>query len=156
MEQLFAKICEQEKSFGAAPVIPALSFGYVYDVDNPNQHGTYPPILFTSNFAQAYDAYTGDPLFNVTGVPTGTQLLGPSGEQLKLILTNLGNATNPIMYLSQWNSSRLWENIANPWTAAVVNFQHFTTTPPLPASSPNPNSSNVCNCHTTSNRRCCR
>ena len=102
-------------------VIPALSFGYIYDVDNPNQHGTYPPILFTSNFAQAYDAYTGDPLFNVTGVPTGTQVVGSAGEQLKLILTNVGTATNPIVTLSQWNSSRLWENIANPWTGAVVN-----------------------------------
>ena len=102
-------------------VIPPISFGYIYDVDNPNQHGTYPPILFTSNFAQAFDAYTGCPLFNVTAVPTGTQVAGPSGEQLRLILTNLGTATSPVMYLSQWNSSRLWENIANPWTAAVVN-----------------------------------
>jgi hypothetical protein len=101
--------------------IPAISFGYIYDVDNPNQHGTYPPILFTSNFAQAFDAYTGCPLFNVTAVPSGTQVAGPAGEQLKLILTNLGTASNPVMYLSQWNSSRLWENIANPWTGAVVN-----------------------------------
>jgi hypothetical protein len=115
-----------------SPVIPAISFGYVYDVDNPNQHGTYPPILFTSNFAQAYDAYTGDPLFNVTGVPTGTQVVGSAGEQLRLILTNLGTAANPVMYLSQWNSSRLWENIANPWTGAVVNsptmYNYSTTT----------------------------
>jgi hypothetical protein len=109
------------KIIWSSPVIPAPSFGYIYDVDNPNQHGTYPPILFTSNFAQAYDAYTGCPLFNVTAVPTGTQVVGPAGEQLRLILTNLGNTTNPIMYLSQWNSSRLWENIANPWTGAVVN-----------------------------------
>jgi hypothetical protein len=109
------------KIIWSSPVIPALSFGYIYDVDNPNQHGVFPPILFTSNFAQAYDAYTGCPLFNVTGVPTGTQVVGPAGEQLRLILTNLGNATNPVMYLSQWNSSRLWENIANPWTGAVIN-----------------------------------
>ena len=72
MEQLSAKICEQARLFGAALKYPALSFGYVYDVDDPNQHGIYPPILFTTNFAQAFDAYTGDPLFNVTAVPTGT------------------------------------------------------------------------------------
>jgi hypothetical protein len=26
--------------------VPAPSFGYIYDVHEPNQHGTYPPILF--------------------------------------------------------------------------------------------------------------
>src|SRR5665647_574804 len=40
--------------------VPALSFGYIYDVEDPNQHGVYPPILFTSNFARAFDAYTGN------------------------------------------------------------------------------------------------
>jgi hypothetical protein len=129
-----ATVCQDlrtGKIIWSSPVIPAISFGYIYDVDNPNQHGTYPPILFTSNFAQAYDAYTGNPLFNVTGVPTGTQLAGSAGEQLRLILTNLGTATSPIMYLSQWNSSRLWENIANPWTGAVVNspaLYNYSTT----------------------------
>jgi len=34
---------------------------------------------------RAFDAYTGDPLFNVTGVPTGTAVVGSNGEQLKLI-----------------------------------------------------------------------
>ena len=130
-----ATVCQDlrtGKIIWSSTVIPAISFGYVYDLETPNQHGVYPPILFTSNFAQAYDAYTGDPLFNVTGVPTGTALPGPAGEQLRLILTNNGNATNPIMYLSQWNSSRLWENVANPWTLAVVNsptlYNDSTTT----------------------------
>jgi hypothetical protein len=119
------------KIIWSSPAIPALSFGYVYDVDNPNQHGVYPPILFTSNFAQAYDAYTGCPLFNVTAVPTGTQVPGPAGEQLRLILTNLGTTSNPNMYLSQWNSSRLWGNIVNPWTGAVLNsptLYNYSTT----------------------------
>jgi len=114
--------------------IPPISFGYIYNVDNPNQHGTYPPILFTANFAQAFDAYTGCPLFNVTAVPTGTLLPGPAGEQLRLILSNNGNATNPILYLNQWDSSRLWENVGNPWTSptTVVNsptlYNYSTTT----------------------------
>jgi hypothetical protein len=130
-----ATVCQDlrtGKIIWSSTAIPVLSFGYIYDVDNPNQHGTYPPILFTSNFAQAYDAYTGCPLFNVTGVPTGTQVVGPSGEQLKLILTNIGTTSSPIMTLSQWNSSRIWENIANPWTNAVVNsptlYNYSTTT----------------------------
>jgi len=95
--------------------IPPLSFGYVYNLWNPDQHGTYPPILFTANFARAFDAYTGDPLFNVTGVPTGYAAQGPSGEQLRYVIANDGNATNPQYYLSEWNSSLLWANVQNPF-----------------------------------------
>jgi hypothetical protein len=101
--------------------IPSLSFAYVQYLYDPNQHGVYPPILFTSNFARAYDAYTGDPLFNVTGVPSGTAMPGPHGEQLKLILSNLGTSSSHSMYLTQWNSSRIWDCTFNPWTGAVVN-----------------------------------
>jgi len=101
--------------------IPALSFGYIYNLWNGNQHGTFPPILFTANFARAFDAFTGDPLFNVTGVPTGTLSAGPNGEQLRYVLTNTGNSTNPQWYLSQWNSSRLWATFSNPITGLNVN-----------------------------------
>ena len=52
--------------------VPALSFGYIYDVQDPNQHGGYPPILisvspppfigYSANSEwRAFDAYTGDP-----------------------------------------------------------------------------------------------
>jgi hypothetical protein len=88
--------------------IPALSFGYIYDVEDPNQHGVYPPILFTSNFARAFDAYTGNPLFNVTGVPSGGISSGPQGEQLRYVLANAGNTTNPDYRLGEWNSTKLW------------------------------------------------
>jgi outer membrane protein assembly factor BamB len=91
--------------------VPALSFAYIYDVQDPNQHGVYPAILFTSNFAHAYDADTGDELFDVTGVPSATQYqmaAGPQGEQLRYTLSNKGNSTNPNWYLGEWNSSKLW------------------------------------------------
>jgi hypothetical protein len=88
--------------------VPALSFGYIYDVYDANQHGVYPGILFTSNFARAFDAQTGDPLFNVTGVPSGTTSAGAQGEQLRYILTNTGTTANPAYYLAEWNSSRIW------------------------------------------------
>jgi outer membrane protein assembly factor BamB len=100
--------------------IPSLSFGYVYNLWNPDQHGVFNPILFTSNFGQAFDAYTGTPLFNVTGVPSGTSVAGPSGEQLRYVLANAGNTTNPQWYLSQWNSSKLWQYINNPYTSAYL------------------------------------
>ena len=97
--------------------VPALSFGYIYDVQDPNQHGVYPPILFSGGGGffsfgpvtwRAFDAYTGNPLFNVTNIPSGTTLLGVNGEHLILTLTNKGTPTSPNYYLSQWNSSNLW------------------------------------------------
>ena len=87
--------------------VPALSFAYLYDVQDSNQHGVYPPILFTSSW-RAFDAYTGDPMFNVTNVPSGTTILGPNGEHLILSLVNHGTPTAPNYYLQEWNSSRLW------------------------------------------------
>jgi hypothetical protein len=100
--------------------IPSLSFAYIYNLWNPDQHGTFMPILFTSNFGQGFDAYTGTPLFNVTGVPSGTSVAGPSGEQLRCVFANAGNATNPQWYLSQWNSSKLWQYVNNPYTSAYL------------------------------------
>ncbi|MBE3116025.1 hypothetical protein IMZ68_02355, partial [Candidatus Bathyarchaeota archaeon] len=96
------------KVFWVRNDVPALSFGYIYDVEDPNQHGVYPPILFTSNFARAFDAYTGNIMFNVSGVPSGMEAMGPQGEHLRYTLTNLGNSSNPDYRLAQWNSTNLW------------------------------------------------
>ena len=58
--------------------IPQLSFGYTFDVYDPDQHGVYPPILVASVTApdgsttwEFFDGFTGDALFNVTNVPSG-------------------------------------------------------------------------------------
>ena len=79
--------------------MPAPSFGYIYDVQDPNQHGVYPPILIASSGGmspfgymgpelwQAFDADTGDALFNVTNIPQGTAAVGVNGEYLILSLT---------------------------------------------------------------------
>jgi hypothetical protein len=88
--------------------VPPLSFGYIYDLEDPNQHGVYPAILFTSNFARAFDADTGTALFNVTGVPTGTLAKGSNGEQLRYVMSNIGTALNPNWTLAEWNSTKLW------------------------------------------------
>ncbi len=109
--------------------VPALSFAYVYDVEDPNQHGVYQPILFSSaatygpqgTIWRAFDAYTGDPMFNVTNVPSGTSILGPNGEELIITLANLGTPSAPSYYLQEWNSSRLWGN----------NYSGASTSPPV-------------------------
>jgi len=88
--------------------VPSLSFAYIYDTQQPNQHGVMQPVLFTSNFAQAFDADTGNPMFNVTNVPSGISVFGSQGEILRYAVTNCGTATKPDWYLAQWNSSRLF------------------------------------------------
>ena len=103
--------------------IPQLLMGitaYVYD---PDQHGVYPPILVASVIApdgsttwELFDGFTGDALFNVTDVPSGTPQWGPSGEYLQYIITNVGTLAAPDWYLSEWNSSRLWLYDINPYT----------------------------------------
>jgi hypothetical protein len=57
---------------------------------------------------RAFDAETGNALFNITNVPTGTKVLGPQGEVLIYTITNAGTSSNPQYYLARWNSSRLW------------------------------------------------
>ena len=96
--------------------VPPLSFGYIYNLWNGDQHGTFPPILFTSNFARAFDAYTGEPMFNVTNVPSGTAVAGPTGEQIRYVMSNAGTNANPQWYLAEWNSSKLWQYDVNPYT----------------------------------------
>jgi len=123
----------------SSTTMPALSFGYLYDVQDPNQHGVYPPILVATiggSFLgppvpltwECFDAYTGDFMFNVTGVPAGTAVMGPEGEYLIISLVNLGpvNAYGiptgpPQYYLQEWNSSRLWgPNYSGPSTTPPV------------------------------------
>ena len=87
--------------------VPALSFAYIYDVQDPNQHGVYPAILFTSSW-RAFDADTGKEMFNVTNVPSGISVKGSQGEVLIYTVTNCGTSANPQYYLAQWNSSNLW------------------------------------------------
>jgi outer membrane protein assembly factor BamB len=100
--------------------VPPLSFGFIWDHEDPNQHGVYPAILATANFARLFDADTGEPLFNVTGVPSGTAVLGPYGEHLRYVFTNLGNTTNPNWVLAQWNSTKLWNFGTNPYTGGSL------------------------------------
>ncbi len=91
--------------------VPWPSFGYMYAVHEPNQHGVYEPILISQSGPTwlAFDAYTGDPMFNVTNVPTGKSAMGPEGEFLIYVLANVGTPASPQYYLAQWNSSRLWD-----------------------------------------------
>ena len=87
--------------------LPTISFAYIPDVQNPNQHGVFPALLCTSNFGQCYDMYTGQNVFNVTGNPGGTLVMGPNGEYIKYNFFNNGTNSNPDWYLTEWNSTKM-------------------------------------------------
>jgi len=102
--------------------VPTISFAYVYDAEDPNQHGVWPPMLVASVSGgwNVFDAFTGDALFNVTNIPSGTTVLGPNGEYLAIALHNYGSATAPNWYLQEWNSSLLWDgDYSGPSTTPV-------------------------------------
>jgi hypothetical protein len=80
-------------------------FGYLYDYDHYNQHGVVPSNgwLFTSNFGSAYDPLTGKPVgLSLNSVPSGTEVIGPHGEILRIQWSNSGR------WLAQWNSSKVF------------------------------------------------
>ena len=117
--------------------VPAISFAYIYDVEDPQQHGVYPAILFTSNFGRAFDAYTGDALFEVSGVPGGGSFfgpgaavaLGPQGEHLRYVWTNNAGFGQPANYtLGQWNSTKLWTGAGFAGTSTGLSPVPDTTT----------------------------
>ncbi len=121
--------------------VPALSFGYIYDAQNPNQKGVEQPILFTSSFAQAYDAWTGTFLFSCANMPSvGPLTLGPNGEILGFVITNIGAPSSPNWQLAEWNSSNIWNwNVEvgggspspdlTTFTLEVFSFTTFTYVP---------------------------
>jgi hypothetical protein len=86
--------------------VPALSFGYIYDMQNPDYHGVWQPMLVAVSGTSwlVFDADTGDALFTAINVPSGTKAMNPeNGEYLQYVLTNLGTPTKPNYYLGLWN-----------------------------------------------------
>jgi hypothetical protein len=102
------------------------SFGYLPTMDQPNQHGILPDGLLIATTTvtgqgtvwRTYDPMTGvlTPM-TITNVPGGTAVAGPTGEYLKILLTNYGNTTNPNYYLSEWNSTRVFGYYSGTGTA---------------------------------------
>jgi hypothetical protein len=145
------------KTLWVNPNMGAITFAYVYDAEDPNQHGVWPPVLVQSTVSSGlfatgqpgdwygFDAFTGQSIFNVTGIPSGTVILGPSGEVLILSFVNYGPTTTMIIpgygpvtiatgpekvYLQEWNSSRLWDSTySGPSTVPALQ-------PPISGSDP--------------------
>ncbi|MGF3522204.1 MAG: PQQ-binding-like beta-propeller repeat protein, partial [Candidatus Bathyarchaeia archaeon] len=91
--------------------------GQLYLYESFNQHGVIGDgyLLQTSGTTIiVYDARTGKWLFNLTDVPSGTEMRGPSGEILRYVLNVNGK------WLALWNSS------AGPNTPLVLTAGNTT------------------------------
>jgi hypothetical protein len=87
------------------------SFGQLYEYETMNQHGVIPngylwrTVTDASNGGSvwmAYDPLDGNWLFNITNVPSGTQVYGPNGEILVFQMN----------YAQRWLA--VWNNTAAP------------------------------------------
>jgi hypothetical protein len=79
------------------------AFGYYVDVMHANQHGVIPQgVLFSSNFAQGFNPVSGIWMYNVTDVPSGSDVIDEYGAIVRLVWNNNGR------WLAEWNSSRMW------------------------------------------------
>jgi hypothetical protein len=78
------------------------TFGQLYDYESMNQHGVIPNgyMWRTSGTTwMAFDPADGSNLFNLTGVPSGTNAYGPNGEILVYQLNTAGK------WLALWNNT---------------------------------------------------
>ena len=131
----------QNDLIGAPGGLPAINFGYYYDLNDMNQHGTVPTgLLCAANFAAAYDPLTGKSRFNLTNVPSVTlelfsiaspqETVGPNGEHIRLVIANASDPSNPDSWrLLQWNSSKVFTTQTSGKIPA-----NYPTSPPLNSS----------------------
>lgn len=90
---------------------PLLSFGQLLNYNSPNQHGVIPYLWSTytdagqNNWAM-YDAFTGNWICTLVGVPSGGAMFGASNQVTasdgSILLYNVDLTTNTI---SVWNST---------------------------------------------------
>ncbi|MCW4054082.1 MAG: hypothetical protein NWE84_04065, partial [Candidatus Bathyarchaeota archaeon] len=75
--------------------------GQLYDYETVNQHGVVGGLIWTDygSIWTAHDAFTGQWVYNITGVPAGTEVYTNSGEIERYILDY------PNRKLSLWTSS---------------------------------------------------
>jgi outer membrane protein assembly factor BamB len=91
---------------GTSNKYPQLSFGQLLNYDSPNQHGVIPAYLWSTAGStwNMYDAWTGNYICSISGVPSGTGVNAPDGSILRYQLNLLGR------WLALWNSTQCLQN----------------------------------------------
>ena len=81
------------------------SFGAVINVETPNQHGAISYLISTQGTTwMMFDPWTGNWVFNITDVPSGTMSYGPYGEPI-IYQINIPNK-----WLALWNFTQVVSN----------------------------------------------
>ncbi|MCL2135788.1 MAG: PQQ-binding-like beta-propeller repeat protein, partial [Candidatus Bathyarchaeota archaeon] len=112
-------VWEKDFTFGSASANRP-SGGQILTFISENNRGAWAYLWFTSGATMyAVNPVTGDLIYTMTNVPSGTIYFGPSGEMLKYRMVNYGTTTNPNWYLQQWNSTYVVNNGTRDGTADV-------------------------------------
>jgi hypothetical protein len=95
------------------------SFAQLYDLQSPDQHGVVGGILWQTSGSTwiGYNAFTQRWLFNLTGVPSGTEVYLNNGEIDIYVLTY--NITTQTGWLALWNQTAVMTNFAFLYSASV-------------------------------------
>lgn len=114
------------------------TFGQLLNMDNPNQHGVIPYLWSVQGSTyKMYDAYTGDWMLDIVGVPSGSLVVGNRGE---LLIYTINAANN---FMTMWNSTKAifptgdtaWRWQPTPTTVNVTaGYQWNVTIPDVPGS----------------------
>jgi len=103
-------VWEKSFNFGSAAANRPTR-GQILTFISENNRGTWAYLWFTSGTNMyAVNPATGDLVYNMTSVPTGTIYVGPNGEMLKYRMVNYGTTATPRWYLQQWNSTYVVNN----------------------------------------------
>jgi len=103
-------IWEKDFNFGSTAANRP-SGGQILNFINENNRGSWSYLWFTSGTNMyAVNPATGDLMYNMTSVPSGTIYFGINGEMLKYRMVNYGTNANPNWYLQRWNSTHVVNN----------------------------------------------
>ncbi|MCW4044901.1 MAG: PQQ-binding-like beta-propeller repeat protein [Candidatus Bathyarchaeota archaeon] len=92
-------------STGAPNTILVPSFGQLFNYESQNQHGVVGGALWvaTGTTWSAFDPYTGKFMFNLTNVPTGTEVYTSKGEIVRYVFSY--STTRRSGWLALWNNT---------------------------------------------------
>ena len=115
------------------------SFTQIIDWKCFNNDGAFMYLGFSTSASGVttlsfYDAYSGNWRYNITNVPGGTTAYGLLGEQLRYSISNVGDSTNRIWNLTQWNNTYVVSagktGMSESWGSQVRGQVYNSTTRP--------------------------
>jgi WD40 repeat protein len=115
----------------------SVTFGQLLDMETPNQHGIIPYLWSVQGSTyKMYDAFNGDWILDISGVPSGSMVMGNMGEFLIYTLNAAGN------YMTLWNSTKAinptidstwsWRPVVGATVNATLGYQWNWTLPDVP------------------------